>query len=263
MKHSMVFTLFYISAPLLLVARVLQQFYMLDPETGFYLDSLGSVGKVVSVMCFVLVAALYILVWLSQPRIKAAPKRGKALAIGSFAAAMCLLISSAQLVVTATGAKDVFVAIFAFPSALCFAWYGASLITNIKYPAGMSIVPIIYGVVRLIATFMNYTGEVTVTDSLFDIATMCFLLLFLYSSGKIICGLKTPRSPVMFYASGLSAAFFCIDECLAKTIAAVTGNVDALHSVGAFNVTYIGFAIYIILMIHTVSAQSVGRTRNA
>lgn len=263
MKHSMVFTLFYISAPLLLVARVLQQFYMIDPETGFYLDTLGSIGKVVSVMCFVLAAALYILVWLSQPRIRTAPKKGKALALGSFVAALCLLISSAQLVVTSTGAKDILVAIFAFPSALCFAWYGASLITSIKYPPVLSVVPIIYGVVRLIATFMNYTGEVTVTDSLFDIATMCFLLIFLYSSGKIICGLKTPRSPILFYASGLSAAFFCTDECLAKAIAAVTGNGDALHSVGAFNVTYVGFAIYILLMIHTVSAQSVGKAKKA
>ena len=255
MKRPLLFTLFFICTPVLLAARVLQQIYMIDTVTGFYKDDFGYVGNIITIVCLLLIPVLLLTVWLSRPTAVVPNVRSKALGIASFFATICLAISGVTQIITATHSGYFALAIMSFATAAVIVLHGIACFTDGKFNGWLTIVCVIYGLTRLVITFMGYTGEVTVTDTLFDIATMALLLLFFYSSGKIIAGVAGPRTPVLFYAYGLSAAFFCVDSFLAPAIVKFMGDGFAIHSGGHFDLSYLGFAVYIIVMIYVYSGD--------
>ena len=255
MKRPLLFTLFFLCAPVLLTARVLQQFYMIDTVTGFYRDDFGYVGSLITALCLLLIPVLLLVVWLSRPEQIVMPVKSKALGIASFFATVCLAVSGVSQIITATHSGYFALAIMSFATAAVIVLHGVACFTDGKIAPPLTIVSVIYGLTRLIVTFMGYTGEVTVTDTVFDIATMALLLLFFYASGKILAGASGPRTPVLFYAYGLSAAFFCVDSFLAPAIIKLGGFDFAIHGGGHFDLSYLGFAVYIVVMIYVFSGS--------
>ena len=263
MKRPLLFTLFFICSPVLLVARVLQQIYMIDTVTGFYNDDFGYIGNVITIICFALIPALLLTVWLSRPAPITADKKSVALGIASFIATLCLAISGVSQIITSTNSGKFALAVMSFASAAVIVLHGIACLTDGKVSGALTVVNILYALTRLIITFMGYTGEVTVTDTLFDIATMCLLLLFFYSSGKILAGVSGPHTSTLFYAYGLAAAFFCVDSFVAPAIVKFMGEGYAIHGGGHFDLTYIGFAIYIVVMIFVYSGDKVADQNNS
>ena len=263
MKRPLLFTLFFICSPVLLVARVLQQIYMIDTVTGFYNDDFGYIGNVITILCFALIPALLLTVWLSRPASITAGKKSVALGIASFIATICLAISGVSQIITSSNSGKFALAVMSFAAASVIVLHGIACFTDGKVNGVLPVVNILYALTRLIITFMGYTGEVTVTDTLFDIATMCLLLLFFYSSGKILAGVSGPRTSILFYAYGLAAAFFCVDSFVAPAIVKFMGEGYSIHGGGHFDLTYIGFAIYIVVMIFVYSGDKVADQNNS
>ena len=249
MKRSMVFILFFVSAPLLLAARVVQQLYMLDSTTGFYADGFSGIGTAVTVLCFALTAVTFVMVWLSHPKKPNIPSHSKPLAAAAFFAALCLIISATASALSSDKGTNLAVSVLGFAAAVAIAWYGVSLMLEISYPPLATTIPVLYATLRLVLSFIKYTGEITVTDTVFDIATMCFILLFFYSSGKLIAGVGGTRTHVFLYAFGLGAAFFCADSALARLVIMLTHSSVTLHGGGSFDISYIGIAVYAVVMI--------------
>ncbi len=252
MKRAMVFILFFASAPILLAARVIQQLYMIDPLTGFYQDGFSGVGTAISVLCFALIAVTLAMVWLSHPQVPEAPAKSVPLGIGAAAAAIGIAANSAGYMMSKATA-DLAIGALGIGAAISLAYYAITLFMGRKYPAILTLLPIAYACVRLVICFIKYTGEVTVTDSVFDIATMCLVLLFFYSSGKLISGVAGKRSHILFYSYGLCAAFFCADSVFVRIILMLTRSNAALHGAGAIDTSYIGIAIYVVIAVWVLS----------
>ncbi len=253
MKRSMVFILFFVSAPVLLSARVIQQLYMIDPVTGFYLDGFGGIGTAISVLCFALIFVTLAMVWLSHPQEPAVPKKSPAVGVCACFAGACLITSSVgRLLQTATA--DRLVGVLGIIAAISLAWYGFSLISGGRFAPIMTIAPIVYACLRLVLDFIGYTGEVTVTDTVFGIVTMCLVLLFFYTSGKLISDVGGKRTHILFYSYGLVAAFFCADAAFVRIILALTHSNAALHGNSGFDVAFVGLAVYIVALVWKLSA---------
>ena len=249
MKKSLLFTLFFTCSPVLLAARVFQQFYMLDPVTGFYTANLSGMGGFITAICLAIIPLLLIVVWLSKPAEIAPAKRSISVGIGAAVAAVLLAASGVMGLLNADDMGQSVIAVLSIASAAVFAWQAFCCFTGGSFDGAFSLVPIAYGLARLVITFMGYAGEVTITDTVFDIATMCMLLLFLYSCGKIQAGVSGKRTAVLFFAFGLTAVFFCTDSFLAQTVASIMGNDFKLHASGNFDPSYLGFAIYIVTVL--------------
>ncbi len=254
MKRSMVFVLFFICAPVLLTVRVIQQLYMIDPLTGFYQDGFIGIGTIITVLCFALIAVTIAIVWLSRPHVPTPPTKSVPLGISALFVSICLFISATGNIMANTR-NDNIIGVLAIIAAGSLAYYGASLLFGFKYPSLLTLAPIIYSCVRLVLDFMRYTGEVTVTDSVFAITTMGLVLLFFYSSGKLIAGVARIRSHILFYSYGLVAAFFCIDSVFTRLIIAITGSDYPLHGGSKIDLFFIGMTVYIIVSVLTFSAQ--------
>ncbi len=255
MKRSMVFILFFISTPVLLSTRVIQQLYMIDPITGFYQDSFAGIGTAISIMCFALIFITLALVWLSHPQAPIMPRRHVGLGISACFAAACLILKSAVDVLSNSG-SDKIIGLLGFASAMSLACYGAALLSGAKYPSPLTVLPILYAITRLVLDFIKYTGEVTVTDTVFSIITMCLVLLFFYTSGKLISGVGGKNTHILFYSFGLCAAFFCADSIFVRIILSFTHSSAALHGSGKLDVACIGFAVYIVTAVWVLSDRS-------
>ncbi len=255
MKRSMVFILFFISSPILLAARVIQQLYMIDPATGFYLSGFAGIGTAISVMCFALIAITLALVWLSHPQVPVIPKKSKGLGFSAFFAATCMIISSVGKLLERAGA-DKIVGILGIAAAIALVYYGVTLFSGADYPGMLTVLPILYSCVRLVIDFIKYTGEVIVTDAVFDVVTMCLVLLFFYTSGKLIAEVDGKRTHILYYSYGLCAAFFCADSAFVRIILALTHSNAALHGSGKFDIAFVGLAVYIVASVWVLSDRS-------
>ena len=255
MKRSMVFILFFISAPVLLAARVIQQLYMIDPLTGFYRDGFAGIGTAITVMCFALIAVTVAMVWLSHPKMPTVPKKHAGLGIAACIAAMTLIISSIDGIMSMSAANKT-IGFLGVAAAVAIAYYGVTLFSGRKYPAFLTVLPILYACVKLVLDYINYTGEVIVTDAIFNIVTMCLVVLFFYTFGKLAANVGGKRTHILFYSFGLCAAFFCADSAFVRIILSLTRSNAALHGSGRLDVEFVGLAVYIVAAVWVLSAQT-------
>lgn len=246
MKRSLVFALFYLCAPFLLAVRTIQRFYMIDVDTGFFTEGFGTTGVLITGAFLVFAVIELLMTWLSKPQVVEMPERSKGIAVGTFAAGVCLMISAVASVLTGDGVGALVMTVANFVFALCMFWRGASMLSALPFPAALTPVSIIYFLIKLVFGFAGYAGEVAVTDSVFDILTMCLLLLFFTADAKITAGVGTKKTAVAFYGYGLSAALFCVCSVFPTLINLLMGSAFDIHGDPVPDITYVGFAVYIM-----------------
>ena len=251
MKRSQVFLLFYIAAPLLLIARVLQRFYMIDAATGFYRDGLAAAGTAITVLFLVFPVVARLLCRLSRPAERRFPERSLPLAIGAFFAGFCLAVEAVRLLLTGSGAVSFLVAFLSAVFAAALVLRGLAALGVMRACGWLAPVGTFYAGIRLVARFADYAGEVTVSDTLFHILTLCLLVLFLFADGKVQIGLTDEKVTSSFFAYGLSAALFCSAVVLPDLIDLILGNRFALYG-GTFpDLSPLGFAALILCAVFT------------
>ncbi len=228
---------------------------MIDATTGFFLDGFTQTGTVITAACIAFVLAMILVCRLDSTPKGELPKKSLALSVGVGVAAAFLFIDAVVEVFTAPYTASLIVALASFALAACLAWYALSLYRKVRFPKEASLVGIVYALIRLIVAFADYTGEVSVTDSVFDLITLCLILLFFVANAKLICGTGSDRTKINLYAYGFSAALFCACQYLPCIIALLTGNSGALHGGTVPDFAYIGLSVYITLTIHAYSAQ--------
>lgn len=243
MKRSQVFLFFYIAAPLLLVARVLQRFYMIDAATGFYRDGLAAAGTAVTVLfvAFPLVARL--LCRLSRPVERRFPTPSGPLAIGAFFAALCLAVETVRTLLTGSGAVSFLVAFLSAVFAACLVLRGLAALEIVRSSDWLAPVGTFYAGVRLVVHFAAFAGEVTVADTLFSILSMCLLALFFFADGKMQVGLADEKVASSFFAFGLSAALFCAAIVLPDLIDMILGGKFVLYGGDFPDLSSLGFLV--------------------
>lgn len=245
---------FYILAPVFLAARIIQQFFLIDPTTGFYLSEYENIASAIS-WSFAAVFLILVLLSAFSPKIcLTPPKKSAALGCGAFALAAALFFdSSMALVSSSEGKLSILVAAAAFISAICFVWYGMSLVTDIKFPQFMMLFPVIWGLVNLIAQFIRYTGQSSIVDYNISTVTMCLVLLTLLSHSKVVTGIISRRETVIICGIGLATAFFCLADTLPTYVAIIMGRANELiHDKSIASPTILIMALYLLIFIHTL-----------
>lgn len=245
---------FYILAPVFLAARIIQQFFLIDPQTGFYVSEYENIASAISWSFAAVFVILFLLAVFSPKICVAAPKKSTPLGCGAFALAAALFFdSSMALVSSSEGRLSLIVAAAAFISAICFVWYGLSLVTDVKFPQFMTLFPVIWGLVNLIAQFMRYTGQSSIADYNISTVTMCLVLFTLLSHSKLVTGMVSRKETIIMCGIGLATAFFCLIDTLPTYIALVMGKANVLiHDKSIASPTILVMAIYLLIFIHTL-----------
>ena len=247
MKRSLVFALFYLCAPLLIAARTLQKFYMIDVETGFFAEGFGTTGMLITVAFLLFAVVELVMSALSKPERVSLPDSSRAMAVGTFAAGVCLMISAVGSVITG----DNLMAAADFIFGLCMFWRGLTLLSKIRFDGMLAMVSVVYFLIKLVLGFAGYAGEVAVADSVFDIVTMCLLVLFFTADAKVTAEVSNKKTAVAFYGYGLSAALFCVCSVFPSLINLLMGGAFELHGNPVPDITYIGLAVYVLIALNS------------
>ncbi len=244
---------FYIIAPLLTVARVIQQFFLIEPETGFYVSETAFIANVIS-WSFAGMLILTVLLAIFNPKtVLAAPKKSKLLGGAAFALAAAMFYESAVALMSISGnALNIAITLLALLSAICFVWYGTSLVTDIKFQQFMMLFPVFWAIVSLIAKFIRYTGQSSIIDYTISTVTMCLVVYTLLAHSKIVIGTLSCKQTVIITGVGLSAVFFIIIDSLPTFIATVIGKQNLIHDKSVASLTLLVLGIYLMIFIHSL-----------
>ncbi|MBQ5885411.1 MAG: hypothetical protein IIW79_03290 [Clostridia bacterium] len=243
---------FYAFAPLLVIARIIQQFLLIDSKTGFYVTEFEGIAAVISWL-FAAFPLILILITALGTKVKVtAPTRSLSLGCASFMLGAALFFDSAvSLSNAAKGGLTIALAISAFAAAICFVWHGLSLVTDIKFANAMMIFPVVWGLINLIAQFIRCTGQSAIIDYKISIVTLCFVLYSMLTQSKIVVGKSSKNQSAIMLLVGLSTALFCMIDTLPTFIATIIGQANNLiHDKSIVSPTVFIYGIYILLFIH-------------
>ena len=245
---------FYAFAPILILARIVQQFLLIDSKTGFYVSEFEGIAAVVSWL-FAAFPIILILITVFGSKVKVkAPTYSIPLGCSSFALGAALFFDSAvSLSNAAKGGLTIALAITSFASAICFIWHGLSLVSDIKFSKIMMVFPVIWGLINLIAQFIRCTGQSAIVDYKISIVTLSFMLFAMLTQAKIIVNKTNKNQSATMIAVGLSTSLFCLIDTLPTFIATIIGQANNLiHDKAIASPTVFIYGIYILFFLHSL-----------
>ena len=245
---------FYAFAPILILARIVQQFLLIDSKTGFYVSEFEGIAAVISWL-FAAFPIILILITAFGSKVKVkAPTYSIPLGCSSFALGAALFFDSAvSLSNAAKGGLTIALAITSFASAICFIWHGLSLVSDIKFSKIMMVFPVIWGLINLIAQFIRCTGQSAIVDYKISIVTLSFMLFAMLTQAKIIVNKTNKNQSANMIAVGLSTSLFCLIDTLPTFIATIIGQANNLiHDKAIASPTVFIYGIYILFFLHSL-----------
>lgn len=260
MQHKYAFTLFFISLPVAVVIRILQLLYMIEPATGFFKPEFASIGTGIGIGLGILALLFLIFSIFRNNEIRYIPKRSVSLSVLSFALAATQLAEIFSFVsgsekFTPAAALGV---LFLLGSAAFFILLGVSRVTNFSLPAAFSLFPVFLWVYQLITSFMHYTGIANISENLFDVAMLCFTLLFLLNQAKMCCGVGESKSVRWALGSGLTAALFCAVTTLPRYAVILLNHRNVLHESTMPSPVNAAMLLYIVVFLVVTFARRKG-----
>jgi hypothetical protein len=202
----------------------------IDPATSFYYDN-AKLVPFVNAFLIALTVLLVIPAFIKRAHAptETAPQKQPVLAVLSLLFAVMLLAYSASGLYHAlfskadvgsflTGATGILGSIFFF-------LFGANRLYAKQIDLRLAgLLPVLFGVVNLIVTFMNLTQIANISQYLYCVLQMVFAILFLYYNARLAGGVSNGHELNGVFAFGLPCAFYGLLAALPPVIAHLQNN---------------------------------------
>jgi hypothetical protein len=258
-KTAVFFGLFLLGLVAAVPLRTCAILFDIDPKTGFYYGGSGLVTALNILLIAVTVLLLAPMVMKSYKGFAAEPGPSVVTGILSAVVAAFFCIDGAHefyiLTVQATGAGTFFNSMLEFIAAVFFVMMAVSSLKGgrIAFPAA-SLLPVIWATIHLMVAFMHYTTVVNVSEYLFDMLKMVFVMIFFYYHARYTGRVANGREIRGMLAFGLPAAFFSLLSILPRYLALAFGHTATINL--SDDLLYLTLAIYILnCLVHIFSAK--------
>lgn len=233
MKHLKVFIFAAFALVSAVAIRTIQLLFLTDSKTGFYKDGMESIGTTLMVILVAIVAIAALLIFLfEKSRLSAAPSSSILLGcaalfagIANFAEPFLNEVSFSAIPPFLVGLRIIM--ILASAAVLC--WFGIAILFNTTFYPSLSIVLIVTWVVRLISSFICFTGMSNISENLYDVLMLISTLVFLLLFGKAICGISKSVTNRKLVAVGIASVIFTAASAIPCLIAYVISGTAFVH----------------------------------
>ena len=245
--------LLFVFAAVALIAlplRVYQLLALVDPATGFYTESNGTV-YLLSALLILAVGAFISLSFISKEVPSPRLPEGKNIILGISSIVMAVafgvdilsiertivpsLQNSTQIffsvlksnLAEAGGAFVILQFIFAFLALMYFAIFAVSHLNGksaYKEYKILALSPLCWAITRLVSKLMSAISFLSVSELLFEIFMLVFLMLFFLTFARITSGIFTEDSMWGIYGYGLSAAVFASLVTIPRLVMLIVGG---------------------------------------
>jgi hypothetical protein len=244
-----VFGIFILGLIVSVILRVIEILYEIDPTTGFFNN--GSIVAPVLKGILIVLVAVFLVPFFIKNNLgsEAFTGKSKVNSIMSLLLGVALFIDTITQFGTFINNADLGTFVIAITELLASIFFfilsGQKLTGKRINLAGTALFPVIWGIIILGASFMHYTSIANISEFLFDVLKMVFVLVFLYYNARIVGRVTNNKEGKGVIAFGLLAAFFCIISTVPKVIAwGINSAVTTKPGTG--DLLYIIFAVYII-----------------
>ena len=116
----------------------------------------------------------------------------------------------------------------------------------------LALMPLFWTLFRLVARFMTKISFTMVSELLFELAMLCFMMLFLLSFARISAQISQKGEMQKAFCFGLPAAFFALTVGVTRLICTVGGRAELLADGFPFSLADLGFGIFaaVYLYVH-------------
>ena len=229
--------------------------YYIDPKTGFYNGS-SSLATVLNILLIIVTVILLIPMFIKgYKKIEAAPVRSGSIGVISALLTVLFCIDAVHdlyQLFGSSGSGGVFInAVCGFAAAFFFAFFSLASFHGGK-PAlpGAALLPVIWATLHLMIAFMHYTTVVNISEYLFDMLKMVFVMLFFYYHARFAGRVSNSNEIKGMLAFGLPAILFCLVSTLPRYIAL------AFHHNVTYNLSedllFVALSVYIAAILCSV-----------
>lgn len=230
--------------------------YSIDPETLFYYSDAKMVMPT-NIILIVSTVVFLVPFFMRRQKAKSQISTGKNKLLGIFSLILALsFIASGIYKMSITFGSDsagpFIIGFFQVLAAIGFIMFALNNLISKSYDIrAVALLPVLYGVVSLIITFMGLTQIANISVYLYEILEMVFAIVFFYYNARLISGLSNKREVFGGFAFGLSTAFYGIISTVPSLIAhLINNNVGKVPTLT--DISYLVLSVYIIVMLITV-----------
>lgn len=234
--------------------------YSIDPSTHFYYDNV----KLVPVANGILIALTVVMILpifikhagtLNDESIAGTllPMRSRVIAIVSLLMAFALCFASAFGIMhtfsSHTGVGNFLTGLTGFLASIFFFVFAETSFSGKHVDMRLiALLPVLWGVVNLVSTFMSLTQVANISQYLYKVLQMVFAILFLYYNARLVGGVSNKREVNGVFAFGLPCALFGVLSSLPPVIAYLIkkgrGNLPQ-----AQDAVFVMMSLYIIVLL--------------
>ena len=277
-----------IAAVVALPIRTMQFFTVLEGESGFYREADWSVYLLYGVLALSIVAILVYGIF-SRKRLDYSLEVSKRPGMGvvSMAAALGVLLDAAFCITSAMKIEEIssglstanYVegmtqgdgviltaeAVFAVFTSIYLVVLGFSYLsgkTNGSEYRLISLAPVIWSIFRLVYRFKRTISFVRVSDLLFEMIMICFMIMFFFAFAQVNSRVGGKGNEWKIAAYGIPAALLALVCFIPRFIVTITGNAQLLYSYSAAEYCDFGVALFIISAVLTRVTDKLPEAKN-
>lgn len=251
LKLKNILLFFFVSTVVSTLARAFCLIYTTEAATGFLLHRMKGLG--IALMAFIAVTVLCLFIFSMFLKEKAEFKARPYLLSGvsSIILGLALIIdmlrgfSAEHSMLWQFAGKE----IFGILSSAVFLLYGIRAFKDFRLNPILFAFPVIFMVFQTIEVFTAYATLAIITEHLFDLAVLCFLLIFLLYFSKNANGIDGKYKKFLIPV-GLCSSLLSIASFFSRTITVLVGCSDRLHGENPLSVSLIFFGIFTSMWIY-------------
>ncbi len=250
LKLKNILLFFAVSAVVGSLARSFCLIYTTEPSTGFLLHRMKGLG--IALMAFIAVITLCLFVFSmflkERPLFKEVPSLN--CAVSSIILAAAIIIDMVRGLFIEHSMLWQFAAkeIFGILSAITFFLYGLKKFIKVPFNPTFFSIPVVFIIFQTIEVFTSYATLAIITEHLFDLSVLCFLLIFFLYFAKNAAGIKG-KYKNMLIPTGFCASLLCITSFISRSVTVLVGCESHLHGKNPLSVSLFFFGIFILIWI--------------
>ncbi len=239
-----------------IIIRCIQIALLTDTGNGFFYDGYEGIGNALSMIIIgiIAIAALFGF-FVRTDKISPSPCPSYVLGCAALLAGIAQLT---ELFVQSASLEGVFPLIvilrtaFILGSGLTFCYFGITYVLGNTPNYAFIVIPIVAWVLRLISTFISFTGMSNISDNLYDVLMLVSASIFLLFHGKQLCKIHTKKELSMTFVFGIIAALTSAVAILPRWIIALMGMKEFDHIQVDSPLASFFMAVYIVVYLVSI-----------
>lgn len=247
MKYKKIVLFFCITLPLSILLRTLQLFFTVETDTGFFKSEYKTAGFYLLLLIVAACACLAVVCFTGHRNPEHPPKINPLISLSSVLASVGVAagIYDTRLTGVTMLWQSVLLTLSGIAAAAYFLLYALSGFMKLKLSPLLSMIPSVYFIMKIICSFTAISSLALISDNILILSSLCVMLIFFLSFGKLYNGIDSERNFRKLMASGLVAAVISFTQCLPHIIINLVTDNGYLHTSNAANFSVLSFGIFI------------------